>query len=87
MHDKIYVLNKMALISLCGWASSFNIDKQSVSCMDPEGETGGLDLPFLKNHKKLGFLRNTGPDPLKNQTATKPVFYGGPSSASQQNAI
>ena len=29
------------------------------------GWTGGLDPPPLKNHKNIGFLRNTGPDPLK----------------------
>ena len=27
--------------------------------------TGGLDP--LKNHKNIGFLSNTGPEPLKNQ--------------------
>ena len=38
---------------------------------DPEGDRG-LDLPPpLKNHKNLGFLSNTGPDPLKNQKAAK----------------
>ena len=26
----------------------------------------------LKNHKNVGFLSNTGPDPLKNHKATKP---------------
>ena len=29
------------------------------------GGTGGLDPPPLKNHKYIGFLSNTGPDPLK----------------------
>ena len=28
------------------------------------GGQGGLDPP-LKNHKYIGFFRNTGPDPLK----------------------
>ena len=32
-------------------------------CVDPER---GGDPP-LKNHKNIGFLSNTGPDPLKNQ--------------------
>ena len=31
----------------------------------------GLD-PLLKNHKNIGFLSNTGLDPLKNHKATKP---------------
>ena len=30
-------------------------------------ETGGPDPPF-KNHKNIGFLSNTGPDPLKSQS-------------------
>ena len=37
-----------------------------VSCAEPEVRTGGPDtlLP-LKNHKNIGFLSNTGLDPLK----------------------
>ena len=41
----------------------------------------------LKNHKNIGFLCNTGPDPLKNHNPTKPEFNVGPSSACQRNAI
>ena len=41
----------------------------------------------LKNHKSVGFLSNTGPDPLKNDKATEPVFNFGPSSTRQRNAI
>ena len=47
---------------------------------------GGPDLP-LKNHKNIGFLRNTGPDPLNHYKVTKPAFNVGQSSASQRNAI
>ena len=43
--------------------------------------------PQLKNHKKTGFLSNTGPDPLKNHKATQPAFKVWPSSVCQQNAI
>ena len=43
--------------------------------------------PSMKNHKNIGFLSNTGPDPLKNQKATKPAFNVGPTLACQQNAI
>ena len=50
-------------------------------CADPEGGQGGPDP--LKNHKNIGFLRNTGTDPLKNRKATKPAFNVGPSSARQ----
>ena len=38
------------------------------------------------NHKNIGFLSNTGPDPLKNHKATKPAFNVGPSSTRQRNA-
>ena len=51
------------------------------------GRRGGPDSPFLKNHKTIGFLSNTGPDPLKNHKATKPAFNAGPPSALQRNAI
>ena len=30
--------------------------------------------PHLKNHKNIGFLCNTGLDPLENHKATKPAF-------------
>ena len=52
----------------------------SCTCADPEGVG-------LKNHKNIGFLSNSGPDPLKNYEATDPVFNVGPSSARQRNAI
>ena len=48
---------------------------------------GGQDPPPLKNHKNIGFLSNTGSDPLENHKATKPAFNVGPPSAPQQNAI
>ena len=51
---------------------------------------GGLDTPHthtLKNHKAIGFLSNTGPDPLEMHKATKPTFNVGPPSARQRNAI
>ena len=35
----------------------------------------------------IGFLSNTGPDPLVNHKATKPAFNAGPLSARQRNAI
>ena len=36
------------------------------------GGTGDPD--FLKNHKTIGFLCNTGPDQMKSHKATKPAF-------------
>ena len=43
--------------------------------------------PPLKNHNNIGFLSNSGPDPLKNYEATEPAFNVGLSSAPQPNAI
>ena len=51
---------------------------QSYLCADPEGGGGRGSGPPLKNHKNIGFLCNTGPDPLKNHKATKPAFNGVP---------
>ena len=44
------------------------------------GDTGGPDHthPPLKKQLAIGFLSNTGPNPLKNKKATKPAFNGGP---------
>ena len=47
----------------------------------------GPDSPPEKKHKNIGFLSNTGPDPLKNHKGTKPAFNVGPPSARQRNAI
>ena len=41
---------------------------------------GDSDSP-LKNHKNIGFLNNTGLDPLKSHKVTKPDFNVGPSLA------
>ena len=49
------------------------------------GTVGPDPPPHLKNRKNKGFLRNTGPDPLKNYKATKPAFNGVPASARQRN--
>ena len=40
------------------------------------GGTGGPDTtpPPVKNHKNIGFLSNTDPEPLENHKATKPTF-------------
>ena len=62
--------------------------QQRITWADPEGGGGkGLDPPPLKNHKNIGFLSNTGPDPLYRLKATKPVFNVWPSSPRQRNAI
>ena len=50
------------------------------------GGTGGPDPPE-KSQKSIGFLCNTGTDPLKNYKAIKPAFSVGPISAHQRNTI
>ena len=54
----------------------------AVTWKGPECVCGGGPLPLLKNHKNIGFLSNTGPDPLKNH---KPAFNVEPSSARQRS--
>ena len=51
------------------------------SCVDPEGGGVGVRPPphHSQNHKNIGILSNTGPDPLKNRKAPKPAFNVGPS--------
>ena len=56
---------------------------QSSSCADPEGGRGSGPPEKSQN---IGFLSNTGQDPLKNHKATKPAFNVWPSSARQRNA-
>ena len=47
----------------------------------------GSRPPPPENYENVGFLSNTGPDPLNNHKATKPAFNVGPSTARQRNAI
>ena len=56
-----------------------------MTCMDPEGGTE-VRTP-MRNHKNIGFLCNTSPDPLKNHKATKPAFNVGSSLAHQWYVI
>ena len=55
-----------------------------MACADPEGVGGGA---VLENYKGIGFLSNTGPEPLGNHKAKQIAFNVGPSSARQQNTI
>ena len=65
----------------------FCVLKRTFSHMHGSREGAGGRNPLLKNHKNIGFLSNTGPDPLKNHKAAKPAFNDGPLSARQWNAI
>ena len=60
------------------------------ACANPEGGGGGggdRGRSPVKNLKNIGFLSNTGLDPLKNHKSPKPAFNVGPSSACQRNPI
>ena len=57
---------------------------------DPEGDMGSASSPPpppLKNHKAVGFNRNTGSGSSVNHKAIKPAFNAGPSLVRQRNAI
>ena len=59
-----------------------------VQCTCMGGSRGGKGVwTPLKNHKNIGFLSNTGSDPLENHIATKPALAVGPPSVRQRNAI
>ena len=48
-----------------------------LSWADPEGGCRGSGPP-LKNHKNIGFLSNTGPDPPENHKASNWAIIGTP---------
>ena len=52
------------------------------------GEDDGVwTPPPPEKSQNIGFLSNSGPDPLKNHKATKPTFDIGPKSARQRSAF
>ena len=67
------------------WSETLTALVLCVYMCGSRGRDRGSGLP-RKNHKNVGFLSNTGPDPLKKQTV-KPAFNAGPSSARQRNTI
>ena len=73
-------LNQFSLLTVLYYFPPFT----TRPCAYPEGGRG-VRTP-LKNHKSIGFLSNSGPDPLENHKITMPAFNVGPSSIRQQNA-
>ena len=72
--------------NVVSWVDGYENSRLRVAMFLQPVQGGGIRTA-LKNHKNLGFLSNTGPDPLKNYKATKPAFNVGPPSARQRNAI
>ena len=50
------------------------------------GMTGGPD-PSTEDHKAVGFLSNTSPDPLENHEDTKSAFNVEPSSPADDSPL
>ena len=78
----------ISILRVVGWYFSFLFKFYKEPWADQKG--GGGDRgsgPPLKNHKNIGFLCNTGLDPLKNHKAAKPAFYDGPTLAHKGNTI
>ena len=69
----------MALTRLCGCEGRMH------ALIQRRGG-GRARIPSI-NHKAIGSLSNTGPNPLKNDRCTKPVLNFGPSSAHQRNTV
>ena len=64
----------------------WNEETGNTTCVNPEGGQG-VRTPQLVNHKAIGLLSDTDPDPLENHKPTKTAFNIGPLSARQRNAI
>ena len=81
-----YSLNMLAQISWGGGGGGGLRYVPDLYIWDMRGSRGGTGgpLPPLKNHKNLGFLSKSGPDPLKNHQASINFV---PSSARQRNVI
>ena len=77
MYDRIFILvsETSKLPKTLSQARNYSLIKVN-TCTDPE-EGHGVRISLLKNHKHIGFLSNTGSDPLKNHKATKPAFNVG----------
>ena len=61
-----------------------NLSSVLMPCADSEGVQGVRIPPHSEKSQNIGFRRNTGPDPLVNQDATKPAFNVGLTSARQK---
>ena len=78
--------------------ATFSLDRPrrdvTYQCMLGSREGGGgrgqgvrTIPPPVKNHGNIGFLSNTGPEPLENHKATKPAFNVGPPLVRQRGPL
>ena len=83
MRNRVYLPSKVILSKTSGTSNPFLDASEGLHaivfgfihpCADPEGGGGHGVLTPPKNHKNIGFLSNTGPDPLKSHKATKMAF-------------
>ena len=79
----IHCLLLPPLLCVCAWHRG----NYKAICMRKSRVGTGCPTSLLENHENIGFLSNTGPDPLKNHKATKLAFNVGLSPARQRNAI
>ena len=72
---KIIIKTVRKYIKMCWLLSFYNLTSDFLS-EQAFARAGGPDPP-PKNHKNIGFLSNTGPNPLENHNAAKPAFNVG----------
>ena len=60
--------------------NSHSVNSFPDACADPEGGGQGVRTPPppLENYKNIGFLSNTGPDPLKMKKVNKQCLLDTP---------
>ena len=84
-YDHRPLVSEEQILSPCGY-KEYQQRPLAAMCGSREGGSGPPPPPPpMKNHKNIGFLSNSGQDPLKNHKATEPAFNVGPSSARQRN--
>ena len=82
----VYVLNILTSRELTKTAPIEIYNPYTIPPADPEGGDQGSGPP-MENYKAIGFLINTGPDPMENHETTKTEFNVGPPLARQWNTI
>ena len=65
MIKKIFERKNDIFMSITYVLGALKICLLTKPCAEPEGGAGGSAPHPMKNHKNIGFLSNTDPDPLK----------------------